>query len=110
MRTELDKLDPMIKDEIMTLDNPFVVWGMEQGLEKGLQKGRLEGRQEGRLEGEAGLILRQLRRRFGSLSAELESRINRLPLDRLEELGEAILDLSTIEQLDHWLDQDSSLR
>ena len=49
------------------------------------------------------LILRQLRRRFGSLTAAQEDRIKSLTLDRLEELGEAILDLQAIEQLDGWL-------
>jgi hypothetical protein len=107
VRAELDKLDPMIKDEIMTLDNPFVAWGMEEGLEKGraegLQKGLAEGRQEGRQEGEAALVFRQLRKRFGSLGATHESFIKQLPLEKLEELGEALLEFKTVEQLDQWL-------
>ena len=43
VKEELGKVDPMLKEEIMTLDNPFVVWGLEQGIQKGRQEGRQEG-------------------------------------------------------------------
>ena len=66
-------------------------------------QGRLEGRQEGRQEGERDLALRQLRRRCGDLSSEQVVRVRALPLERLEELAEALLDFQGPADLDGWL-------
>jgi hypothetical protein len=57
-----------------------------------------------RLEGERGLVLRLLKRRVGNLSMELEARVKTLPLVRLEELGEALLDFTQMGDLLTWLD------
>jgi hypothetical protein len=53
------------------------------------------------------LIMRLLNRRVGKISIELESQVKALPLARLEELGEALLDFSQIGDLVAWLDADS---
>jgi predicted transposase YdaD len=53
-------------------------------------------------EGQA-LILRQLNRRVGNISIDLEARIKILPLAQLEELGEALLDFSQMADLVTWL-------
>jgi Putative restriction endonuclease/Domain of unknown function (DUF4351) len=45
------------------------------------------------------LILRQLTRRVGSLPTNLTSRVEALPLEQLESLGEALLDFSAIADL-----------
>ena len=71
--------------------------------EKGIEKGRREGRQEGQQEGLQQLILRQLRRRFGSLAPEIEPRICQLPVEKLEVLGEALLDFASAADLGAWL-------
>ena len=62
-----------------------------------------EGRQEGRQEGERSLILRLLTRRVGELSEELRSRIETLSLEQLENLGEALLDFSSLSNVEAWL-------
>lgn len=49
------------------------------------------------------MILRQLKRRFWPLTSEREARITALPLERLEDLGEALLDFTTNGDLDSWL-------
>ena len=49
------------------------------------------------------LILRQLTRRVGNVSIELESRVKALPLPQLEDLGEALLDFSQMGDLIDWL-------
>jgi predicted transposase YdaD len=77
--------------------------GRQEGRLEGRQEGRLEGRQEGRLEGELDLTLRQLRRRCGDLTPDLESRIRALSLARLEALAEALLDFQAVDDLDVWL-------
>jgi predicted transposase YdaD len=62
-----------------------------------------QGREEGREEGEQSLILRQLSRCIGELPDTLRDQIIALPLESLEELGEALLDFEEIEDLQDWL-------
>jgi predicted transposase/invertase (TIGR01784 family) len=68
-----------------------------------LQEGEQKGRQEGRQEGELALILRQLTRRVGTISPEVEAQVRRLSLTQLDNLGEALLDFSLAADLDSWL-------
>jgi predicted transposase/invertase (TIGR01784 family) len=49
------------------------------------------------------LILRLLNRRVGKISIDLESQVKTLPLAQLEELGEALLDFSQMNDLVAWL-------
>lgn len=62
-----------------------------------------QGREEGREEGEQSLILRQLSRCIGELPDTLRDQVIALPLETLEELGEALLDFEEIEDLQNWL-------
>jgi Domain of unknown function (DUF4351) len=70
------------------------------------QRGKIDGRQEGKTEEGQALILRQLKRRVGIISIDLETRIKTLALAQLEELGEALLDFSSIADLEFWLNQN----
>jgi hypothetical protein len=97
MHAELAKVNPVtLKQEIMPLilENPLFEWGLERGVEQGRQ------------EGELGLLLRLLNRRFGPIGPEREALIGQLPLERLEEMGEAILSIQTVNELDQWLRPD----
>ena len=58
---------------------------------------------EGRQEGEAQLVLRQLHRRIGSLTEAQHEQIKALPVEPLEDLGEALLDFTASADLDAWL-------
>ena len=69
-----------------------------------LNRARLEGEQRGEVKQGQTLILRQLTRRVGNLSIEVEARVKALPLLRLEELGEALLDFTQMGDLLTWLD------
>ena len=60
---------------------------------------------EGEARGEASVILRQLNRRCGPLSAAITTSIQALPLPRLELLAEALLDFTGPIDLQLWLDQ-----
>ena len=62
-----------------------------------------QGRLEGRQEGECDLALRQLRRRCGDLTPGQVAGVRALPLERLEELAEALLDFQGPADLDGWL-------
>ena len=79
---------------------PYVTTIERRGIEKGIEKGM----EKGRVEGATNLTLRQLRRRFGTLAEETQTRIQTLPLNSLEELGEALLDFSSVNDLQAWLD------
>jgi predicted transposase YdaD len=58
-----------------------------------LREGRQEGRQEGRVEGEQKLLIRMGTKRFGKPSAATVAAIEaERDIDRLENLGERILD------------------
>ena len=67
------------------------------------QEGREEGIQEGLQREGATLVLRQLARRFGQVTPEVQSQIQQLFVEQLEELGEALLDFSSIQDLTDWL-------
>lgn len=63
-----------------------------------------EAREEGRQEGEASLVLRLLARRLGQVAPEVRSQLQQLPVAQLEDLGEALLDFSSMQDLMDWLE------
>ncbi len=74
-----------------------------EGIQIGLQQGRQEGRQQGRQEGTAALTLRMLKKRFGKIDKRIHTRINTLTFEQLEQLGEALLDFKSPDDLSNWL-------
>ncbi|WP_338430510.1 DUF4351 domain-containing protein [Synechococcus elongatus] len=62
-------------------------------------------RQEGRLEGIARIILRQLPKSCGALSPEMVERVQALSLEQMQDLGVALLDFGSIQDLEAWLSQ-----
>jgi len=71
-------------------------------------KGMQEGRQEGIIEGQTALILRQLPRRTGEIPPEIQTRIQQLSLEQLEDLGEVLLDFTSQEDWIAWLESASA--
>jgi predicted transposase YdaD len=65
-----------------------------------------EIKEEGRQEGAVNLLLRLLNRRIGEISAELSANIQSLSLENLENLGEALLDFQSVEDLEQWLENE----
>ncbi len=61
------------------------------------------GLQQGRQTEAYGLIVRQLRRRFGSLTSVQQEQLATLSVEHLEALGEALLDFHCPADLDAWL-------
>jgi len=68
-----------------------------------LQEGREEGRQS-----ELRLVMRQITRRIGAINSQLQPQIENLSLTQLEDLGEALLDFATEEDLVNWLNNLTS--
>ncbi len=71
------------------------------------QRDREQAKKEGRQEGEQDLILRQLNRRIGKINPSLIERVQGLSIEQLENLGEALLDFSSVADLENWLNQQS---
>jgi hypothetical protein len=65
----------------------------------------IKGRQEGILE----LIMRLLDRRVGEITPDIQSRIRRLSIEELENLGEAMLDFTSASDLTDWLQAQNNL-
>ncbi|MFH1113704.1 MAG: DUF4351 domain-containing protein, partial [Pseudomonadota bacterium] len=79
--------------------------GMQQGIQQGIQQGVEQGVQQGMLRGVASLTIRLLTRRFGELDESTQERIQQLPLEDLERLGEDLLDFPDKSALEDWLDR-----
>ena len=63
-----------------------------------------DARAEGRTEGEQALVLKQLTRKLGNINSEIRARVNSLKIERIESLGEDLLDFTQMSDLLAWLD------
>lgn len=70
------------------------------------QKGEQRGEQRGEQKGEQRTIIRQLTRRFGELDSSLVERIKTLNIEKLDNLADALLDFSNINDLVIWLNDN----
>jgi Domain of unknown function (DUF4351) len=84
-QAELDRIDPSEKRGVMEV----VTSWMEQGIEVG----------------ERAIVLRLLTRQVGSLPEEIETQVKALALEQVESLGEALLDFTSLADLENWLRQ-----
>jgi len=83
--------------------NNVIETSWQDGRERGLE----EGRKEGLARGQRALLLRLLTRQLGDLPTFITMSIDELPLKQLEILGDAMLDFSGLEDLEHWLEDYS---
>jgi predicted transposase/invertase (TIGR01784 family) len=60
-----------------------------------LAEGEFKGKTQGRVEEARALIIRQLTRKLGNVGSNLVTRIEALPLERVESLGEDLLDFTS---------------
>ena len=74
---------------------PFISPTEELAMERGVERGIEQGEQQ--------LIFRQLNRRFGEIESSFIETIRTLSIEQLELLGEALLDFSSIIDLEQWL-------
>jgi hypothetical protein len=63
------------------------------------------GEERGQVVGERTLLMRQLTRKFGVIDDSMLAKIQDLEIERLETLGEELLDFRTIDDLTAWLDK-----
>jgi predicted transposase YdaD len=94
----LSKFSQLSRQEIEAM---FLVSDIKQT--RVYQEAKQEGRQEGRQNGEMILLIRQLSKKFGKLKDIYIENINSLNIEQLENLGEALLDFTDINDLERWL-------
>jgi hypothetical protein len=63
-----------------------------------------QDRELAKQEGEQRLIIRQLNRRIGEIDSLLIQKVQELSVEKLEELGEALLDFTSVTDLETWLE------
>ena len=80
------------KEQVMQIVTSWMEQGIEQGIEQGEQKATLKS------------VLRVLHRRVGELDADVNERLQLLSVSQLEDLLDAALDFSQMEDLTGWLD------
>ena len=73
------------------------------GEQRGEQRGEVKGKTQGRVEEARSLVIRLITRKLRNVSPELLAKIEALPLERVESLGEDLLDFTSIANLDQWL-------
>lgn len=91
-------------DELQALEKREIFFEDQRGA---VIKSRQEGRQEGIIEGQTALILRQVARRTGEVPPEIQTRIEQLSPEQLDDLGEVLLDFTSQEGLIAWLESMS---
>jgi hypothetical protein len=107
LEEELSKVKPRYaREAVMNLTNPFIELGKQRGIVEGRQKGIVEGRQEGIVQGQTELVLKQITRHLGVPSPAHEKAIRKLSAEKIEALGEALLDFAAPADLAHWLRQN----
>lgn len=90
-QSEIAQFEPVKQEVVMEI---VTSWQLQ---------GRQEGRQEGRLEGRLEIIMRQLNRKVGAVTPELEARIQQLSPTQVEDLADALLDFTNVGDLVTWL-------
>jgi predicted transposase/invertase (TIGR01784 family) len=101
-----EELEDLEKREMFLEDQRgAIIKGRQEGIEEGRQEGRQEGIKKGKLE----LVVRLLERRVGEIAPDIQSRIRRLSIEQLENLGEAVLDFTSASDLTDWLQGQNNL-
>ena len=62
------------------------------------------GEERGIRRGEMAILLRLLTRKLGPIAPALHDRIADLPHEKLEQLADAVLDITAVDQLEAWLE------
>ena len=97
---QLASIEPRQQEGVMQIITSWMEQGIEQGIERGIEQGIEQGKKQEAMV----LILRQLNYRVGMLTPHLQERIQNLSTTELENLGEALLDFTSVRDLEVWFD------
>ncbi len=82
--------------------------GLVLGMEKGIEKGMEKGLEKGRIEGQVDLLWRMINRKFPGVSATVYERLKALDSVRLSILGDDLLKIHTLSELDPYVGTGSN--
>ncbi|MDJ0800149.1 MAG: DUF4351 domain-containing protein [Calothrix sp. MO_167.B12] len=85
---QIASIEPKEQEKVMEI----VTSWMRKGIEQGEKQGELK------------LLMRLLNHRLGEINPQLKGRIENLSTPELENLGEALLDFSSVADLEAWLE------
>jgi hypothetical protein len=94
-----ETIEPEEQELIMQLSPLYL-----EKLQAAEQIGEQRGEQIGEIKGQQNIVIRLLKRRVGDISAEVLARLTILSLEQLEDLLDAALDFTQINDLTTWLD------
>ena len=72
-----------------------------------LQRGIDRGEQRGKQSEAFSINMRLIKRRFGQIESQLEAQISSLSVAKLEDLSEVLLDITSLVDLQSWLESNS---
>ncbi|MDY6804224.1 MAG: DUF4351 domain-containing protein [Cyanobacteriota bacterium] len=99
LKSQISTLQSNEQEEVMEIVTSWMEQGIEQGIERGIERGLILG--------ELKIILRLINRKIGEITPQLLERIRQLSEPKLEDLSEALFDLSSEENLATWLQQNA---
>ena len=91
---EVSTFSQLEQEKVMQITTSWMLEGIEQGKQEEFERGVIR---------EKDLILRQIKRKLGEITSELETQVKALNIDAVEVLGEALFDFNTVEDLEIWL-------
>jgi predicted transposase YdaD len=89
-----DRIKQILRREIVresVIYQDILAEGLAEGLERGLQQ-------------ERSLVVRLLTKKLGNLTPNIQAQISSLSIERVEALGEALLDFNNLADLDKFLE------
>jgi predicted transposase/invertase (TIGR01784 family) len=106
LRFDKQLIRSLFREEIMresVIYQDIIQEGLREGERVGIQKGIQQGILQGIQQADVAMVLRQLTRRLGTLDETTRTIIATLPIAKLEQLGEDLLDFQETAALDQWL-------
>jgi Domain of unknown function (DUF4351) len=91
------------EEELMMQLSPLFLEKLQAAEQQGEVRGEVKGKNQGRVEEARALVIRLLTRKLGNISPLLLAKIEALPLERVELLGEDLLDFTSMTDLEVWL-------
>lgn len=95
-------------EDIIGLISTIILYKFNLQQTRVYQEAKAEGLEIGQQQ-EKALVVKQLARKLGNLSLQTQSQVSALQIDRIESLGEALLDFTSMADLEIWLSQNQQL-
>ena len=99
----------LYKFNALSRDEVDAMLGIELQQTRVYQEAKAEGRTEGLEIGqqqEKALVFKQLTRKLGNLPPQTQAKVSALSIERVESLGEALLDFTSTSDLETWFSQN----